>query len=75
MGTEPHLRSIVAQVQGQIQYGSRGPPNGNISYALFLQEPVNLRFRLAVLKLFQILRLNCSQFILNIVSCRPFRNT
>ena len=42
---------------------------------LFLQEPVKLRFKLAVLSFSQILRLNCSEFVLKIklFECRQFR--
>ena len=40
----------------------------------FFEEPLKLRFRLAVLNLSQILRLNCSYFDLKLVAYRPFRN-
>ena len=46
----------------------------NKAFKLFSQEPVKLRFRLAVLDLSHILRLNYFLFVLKLVACRPFRN-
>ena len=40
----------------------------------FLFEPVKLRSRLAVINFPKVLRMNCSQFVLNLAGCRQFIN-